>query len=140
MDIRPSATVTCELELQLVVPGDSTVPLSVLLAYSADDPYALTAEFRTGGDESVRWVFARDLLATGVHCPAGEGDVRVWPSFSAGVDVVYVALASPDGQALLEAPARALQTFLARTYHLVPEGTESSHVDLDASLARLLHR
>lgn len=140
MHSRPTATVTCELELQLVVPGDATVPLAVRMLYSASDPYALTAEFHTGVDETVRWVFARELLTTGVHCPAGEGDVRVWPSFSSGVDVVYVALASPDGQALLEAPARALEAFLARTYQLVPEGTESQHVDVDAYLAELLAR
>lgn len=139
MNGRPAATVTHDLELQLVVPGDATVPLAVRLSYAAQDPYAVTAEFRTGVEETVRWVFARDLLTTGLHCPAGEGDVRVWPSFNAGVDVVYVALASPDGQALLEAPAGAIEAFLDKTYALVPVGMEGSFVDVDASLARLLH-
>lgn len=137
---RPVTMITSELELQLVVPGDSTVPLAVRLHYRADDPYAVTAEFRTGVDEYVRWVFARDLLTTGMHAPAGEGDVRVWPSRTGGLDVVYLALASPDGQALLEAPAAALGTFLDRSFALVPEGAESTHIDVDASLTRLLHQ
>lgn len=137
--MRPTTVVTSEVELRLVMPGDATVPLSVRLRYQADDPYAVTAEFRTGVDESVRWVFARDLLTVGLHAPVGEGDVRVWPSRTAGVDVVYLALASPDGQALLEAPASDVAAFVSRTFDLVADGTESAHVDLDASLNRLLH-
>jgi Streptomyces sporulation and cell division protein, SsgA len=139
MEARPTTTVTCQLDLQLVVPGESTVPLAVVLRYTAADPYAVHAEFRTGVDESVDWVFARDLLAAGIARPAGEGDVRVWPSAgSAGEGVVFVALASPDGQALLQAPAAALTDFLHRTHALVPEGMEA--LDLDATLDALLGR
>jgi sporulation and cell division protein SsgA len=129
--------VTCHLDVQLVVPGESTVPLGVVLRYSAGDPYAVNAEFRTGAEESVDWVFARDLLSTGVHRATGEGDVRVWPSPSATGREVFIALTSPDGQALLKAPAAELMSFLARTYALVPAGSE--RVDIDATLEALLN-
>ena len=135
MDSR-QPTVTSQLELKLVVPGESTVPLAVVLRYTGADPYAVHAEFRTGLEESVEWVFARELLAEGVQRSAGEGDVRVWPSGAPGHEVVYVSLASPDGRALLQAPAPELVAFLRRTYDLVPEGMES--VDLDATLHALL--
>lgn len=140
MESRPITTVSSEIELQLVVPGESTVPLPVRLRYRADDPYALHAEFRTGSTETVEWVFARDLLATGVHRPAGQGDIRVWPSAGSGGRTVYVSLTSPDGQALLEAPGQALVAFLQRTYDVVPAGEETRHLDLDSELDALLRQ
>lgn len=135
MSGRPS-TVTCELQLRLVLPGQSSVPLAVVLHYSAGDPYAVHADFRTSAEESVEWVFARELLAEGVRRPTGEGDVRVWPSTEDEPPVVYLALTSPDGQALLHAPVEALTGFLHRTYELVPPGLES--VDIDATVQALL--
>lgn len=136
--MRPTATVECEIQLQLVVPGDRMVPLPVRLRYSADDPYALHAQFLTGAHESVDWVFARELLTEGVHRPAGEGDVRVWPARGEHGDVVHIALTSPDGQALLVAPTARLQEFLAATYRLVPDGAESVNLDLDHVVDALL--
>lgn len=128
--------VTCELDLRLVVAGESSLPVSVELRYDAGDPYAVHATFRTG-EEPVRWVFARDLLAEGVTRPVGDGDVRVWPSRERGLDVVLVGLSSPDGAALLEAPAALLVEYLRRTYACVPEGRESVHLDLDSAIERL---
>jgi hypothetical protein len=141
MNGRPSAAVRHELDVRLVVPGTAPISLPVTLGYESADPYAVHALFRTGQGEGVAWVFARDTLATGVDRPTGEGDVRVWPATSAerrGDEVIYISLSSPDGHALLEAPAAALTTFLLRTYALVPPGTESAHVDVDAALAALL--
>lgn len=132
------STVTCQLEVQLQVSGDASVPVPVTLRYEAHDPYAVHATFETGAEEGVSWTFARELLAQGVLRAAGEGDVRVWPSWRSGLDVVYVALASPDGEALLEAPAAALVSFLRRTYVVVPVGDESAHLDLDSTVEALL--
>ena len=92
----------------------------------------------TGAEETVEWVFARDLLAEGLHRPTGTGDVRVWPSRSHGQGVVCIALSSPEGEALLEAPARALESFLKRTDAAVPPGTEHRHFDLDQELSHIL--
>lgn len=139
MAARPTATVECEIQLQLIVPGDRLVPLPVRLRYAADDPYALHAQFITGAQESVDWVFARELLSQGLREPAGDGDVRVRPGTGEHLGQVHISLTSPDGQALLLAPAARLTTFLDATYELVPDGAESVNLDLDRVVQALLH-
>ena len=128
--MHPHVDVEASVQLRLVVADADAVPLPVSLRYCATDPYAVRAVFSGDGME-VEWVFARDLLAEGLHRPTGTGDVRVWPSRSHGQGVVCIALSSPEGEALLEAPARALESFLKRTDAAVPPGTEHRHFDLD---------
>ena len=48
-----------------------------------------------------------------------------------------IALTSPDGQAVLEASADEIKTFLDRTALVVQYGEEALYVDYDAELARL---
>lgn len=132
------STVTRELTVQIVAPGDGTVSLPVVMHYDVADPYAVHATFRTGRGEGVSWVFARELLTLGVHRPAGDGDVRVWPSWAAGAEVMFIALNSPDGEALLQATTRDLVEFLGHTYSLCPEGAERDHLDLDREIESLL--
>jgi hypothetical protein len=129
--------VTSQLDVRLVVPGDAGVPLPVTLRYDPADPYAVYATFRTP-DGSVEWVFARELLSGGLERPVGDGDVRVWPAWRAGSDVVCIALVSPDGQALLETAAGELEDFVSRMLAAVPQGDESQHLDVDAAVAALL--
>jgi hypothetical protein len=110
----------------------------VVLHYDVSDPYAVHATFRTGQGEGVSWVFARELLTLGVHRPSGDGDVRVWPSWSSGAEVVFIGLTSPDGEALLQAPTRDLVDFLGRTYALCAQGQEEQHLDVDSAIQALL--
>jgi hypothetical protein len=131
-------TVTAELELRLVVPGSSSLPVVADMRYESSDPYAVQVAFHTGETEVVEWVFARQLLTDGVTHPVGEGDVQVWPSHAAGRPVVCLALSSPSGRALFEAPLSELVEFLTKTYAAVPTGSESDYVDLDAELSLLL--
>jgi sporulation and cell division protein SsgA len=133
-----SSTVTREVMVQLVAPGDGNVSLPVVLHYDTSDPYAVHATFRTGQGDGVSWVFARELLTVGVQRPAGDGDVRVWPSWSGGNEIVFIGLTSPDGEALLQAPTRELVDFLGRTYGLCPEGQEHNKLDLDRAIQVLL--
>ncbi len=135
---RAQTTVSCEIQLRLVVSSGSSVPVPAELRYETSDPYAVHATFHTGESESVDWVFARDLLADGLRRAAGSGDVRVWPVRRRGQDLVCIALSSPEGHALLEAPARTLQTFLDRTNAAVRPGTEHRYFDIDVELAQLL--
>lgn len=135
---RPiNATVNTSINLRLVVAGETVTPVPVDLRYLASDPYAVHATFHTAGEE-VSWVFARDLLAEGLHSPAGQGDVRVWPSKRQDGDVILLSLSSPDGQALLEASAEDVADFLGRTHSAVPEGSEGSCLDLDGVISALL--
>ncbi len=140
MTPRP-VTLSTEVQLSLIVPGATTLPVRARLSYDAYDPYALTVAFHTGGastSDTVEWTFARELLMDGVTAPAGEGDVRVWPTMTAGEGIVCLSLCSPSGKALFEVPAVDLVEFLAVTYTAVPPGSESEYVDVDGELALLL--
>lgn len=142
MAARPNTSVSSELQLRLVVPGTSSLPVRAELRYDVADPYAVTVAFHTGSsgasDDVVEWTFARQLLGEGIARACGEGDVQVWPSTSAGDAVVCLSLSSPSGRALFEVPLRALADFLGQTYERVPTGSESDLVDVDAELALLL--
>ncbi len=135
--MQPHVDVESSVQLRLVVADADAVPLPVSLRYSASDPYAVRAVFSGDGME-VEWVFARDLLRTGLSSPTGDGDVHVWPSWGTGRELLMISLTSPDGQAVLEATAEDVRSFLDRTAAVGPDGDESSFLDLDAALARLL--
>jgi len=140
MTSRPTS-VSSALHLRLVVPGAASLPVLADLDYDTADPYAVQVSFHTGAPSSgdvVQWTFARQLLSDGIAAPAGEGDVQVWPSSSAGGSLVCLSLSSPSGRALFEVPLTELAEFLGRTYAAVPTGSESDHVDVDAELALLL--
>ena len=88
----------------------------------------------------MEWIFSRDLLSAGLHGPAGEGDVQVWPGDDHGLDVLNIALSSPFGQAHFEAPTAAIADFLDRTFRVIPAGSESDFIDVDTELDELLWR
>ncbi len=143
MSSQRSSAVTADMQLRLVVPGSSTLPVRAGMRYDVSDPYAVLVSFHTGpaageGGDVVEWTFARQLLTDGVAGPVGEGDVQVWPSTGGGASVVCLSLSSPSGRALFEVPLGSLVEFLGRTYQAVPTGGESDHVDVDAELALLL--
>ncbi|MFD9815449.1 SsgA family sporulation/cell division regulator [Streptomyces sp. NPDC059080] len=127
-----------ELELGLVVSPEQSVPVPARLAYRTDDPYAVHITFHIGSDAPVHWTFARELLVEGVFRPCGHGDVRVWPTKMDGRSLVCMALSSPDGDALLEAPAAAVSAWLERTLRVVPPGSEQEHLGMDKGLSELL--
>ncbi|MEU8972893.1 SsgA family sporulation/cell division regulator [Streptomyces monashensis] len=128
-----------ELPVQLVVSHDLTVSMCVALRYEADDPYAVRAVFAPlGAGGTVEWFFSRDMLAQALGEYTGRGDVYMWPASESGGDVVFVVLRSPAGSALLEFPAQGVESFLRETWSVVPSGAESSRLDLDAELTRLL--
>ncbi|MFC9686360.1 SsgA family sporulation/cell division regulator [Streptomyces sp. NPDC056948] len=129
-----------ELELKLVLSPERWIPVPALLGYRSDDPYAVHVTFHTASEHPVHWTFARDLLVEGVFRPCGQGDVRVWPTRAEGRGVVLMALSSPDGDALLEAPAAPVSAWLERTLRVVPPGTEAEQLGIDDGLAELLAR
>ncbi|MFC5722787.1 SsgA family sporulation/cell division regulator [Streptomyces gamaensis] len=127
-----------ELELSLVLSPDRSVPVPSRLSYRTADPYAVHIAFHVTSDVPVHWTFARDLLLDGVRRPSGHGDVRVWPTLADGRSVVCMALSSPDGDALLQAPAGAVSAWLDHTQREVARGTEAERLGLDAALSALL--
>ena len=133
-----SDTVAAELGLTLVVPEHGGVPLTASLYYRGDDPYAIRMAFHVGMDDPVEWIFARDLLAAGMHAPTRDGDVRGWPGAEADRRVLNISLSSPFGQAHFEAPLPAMSQFLLRTFELIPVGREGDFTDIDGELNELL--
>lgn len=127
-----------ELELRLVLSPERSIPVPALLAYRADDPYAVHITFHIGSEHPVNWTFARELLVEGVFRACGHGDVRIWPTKVDGRSVILMALSSPDGDALLEAPSAQVSAWLERTLRAVPPGTEAERLGIDDGLAELL--
>ncbi len=131
--------VRATVSLRLVVPrGDALLDAS--LRYDRDDPYAVHLTFPTApGRGPIEWIFARSLVVDGLSVPAGDGDVRIWPSPEDLGGPVYVELCSPYGRALFAVPRPVLADFANRCHALVPAGAEGSFLDLDAELEMLLH-
>lgn len=136
--------VTAELVLTLVLPGETSWPVAARVVFDAHDPYAVSVTFLTGDEateaEGVCWTFARQLLTDGVTRSVGVGDVRVEPQRTPSGDVVVLQMTSPHGQATFQASMHDVVEFLADTYALVPTGSESAYVDVDAAIALLLHQ
>jgi len=135
--------VSAELGFILIIPRQASVPIAASLLYTGDDPYAVRMAFHAGADETVEWIFARDLLTVGLTELAGAGDVRAWPSLSGeGGDepVLNIILSSPFGEAHFEAPMTAMGEFLRRTYDAIPAGREGDFFDIGAELDSLLWR
>ncbi len=136
--VRLHTVVEREFELRLILSPEHSVPVPARLRYLAGDPFAVHVSFHVGSEAPVHWTFARELLIEGVRQPSGHGDVRIWPTKADTRDVVCLALSSPDGNALVEAPTAPLTAWLERTLLLVPAGTESARLRLDDGLTRLL--
>lgn len=117
-------TIERELEVQLVLSPVRSIPVPTMFRYCTADPYAVHLMFHAGSSAPVEWTFARELLVEGALRPAGHGDVRVWPGTSPGRTVIFLALSSPEGDALLRAPQTPVSAWLERTLRLVPSGTE----------------
>ena len=140
MNSNSRTAVSADLGLGLVGPEHTIVPLMASLYYSCQDPYAVKIAFHVGTDEPVEWTLARDLIAASLHSREGIGDVQAWPSAASehGPKTLNISMTSPFGHAQFEVSAAAIETFLARTYELVPEGDEPEYMDFDAELNELL--
>ncbi|GAB3253290.1 SsgA family sporulation/cell division regulator [Alteromonas gracilis] len=123
--------------VHLVDDAGNRAELPVRFDYDPADPFAVSMTFLAV--EEVTWTFARELLMAGIHEPTGEGDVHVWPCLSTeGHAVVIVELSSPDGAVLVQIAVKDATRFIRRTTDSVAFGTESAHLDLDATVEALL--
>jgi hypothetical protein len=145
----PRSGCTARTTFHLVGPQSWTA-VPAALVYDSADPFAVRVRFGDCGsddvdspydvpdeDGGVEWLLSRDLLRTGLTGPIGEGDVRLWPA-RAGLDVVFLQLRAPSGEALFELSAAVIAEFLRETEMLVPLGTESDALSVDDELSALL--
>ncbi len=130
--------VTQNVELEVVDPQGEATSINADLVFDPADPYATTMVFRTGVQE-VLWTFGRELLVQGRYQPTGDGDVHVWPCLSSeGSAVVIIELCSPEGELLVQATSRNVDSFVREMLESVPDGHESVFVNFDDELAALL--
>lgn len=132
-----TATVSCGVTVQVVIPEEGPRTVPVVMRYDRADPFAVCLDFHAAGGHGVEWVFGRELLSCGLSMPSGEGDVRIWP-VSGAEESVCIALLSPDGEALVKVAARSVSGFLGRSYAVCPPGSEADHLDVDGALRSLL--
>lgn len=126
-----------ELELNLVLSPEHSVAVPARLTYRVNDPYAVHVTFHVGSEAPVGWTFSRELLVEGVFRPCGHGDVRVWPTKVKEGSVICIALTSPEGDALVEAPSAPVAAWLEQTLRAVPPGTEGDLLGIDEGLDEL---
>ena len=139
MNQQPTTPVLSQdIVLACVDPWGRDVDVPTTFGYSTQDPFAITLTFHSSvGD--VAWILARTLLLQGLAAPAGDGDVTIRPSIDdTGRAVAVLDFCSPDGRLVARACTGELQAFLARTFAVVPVGTEHHHLDVDGLIAELL--
>ncbi|MEV0531390.1 SsgA family sporulation/cell division regulator [Kitasatospora sp. NPDC050463] len=154
------AAVEETVQARLILSTHRSARLRVILAYRPQDPLAVRmgfpAEFSLdepaddhgpdagpdaerdpgpGTGPDIEWVFARQLLTTGLELAAGVGDVHVRPA--AGRRTM-VELRAPEGTALVQFDTTDLRRFLWHSRLAVPEGEEHLYLDADRALAELL--
>ncbi|GAA1261228.1 SsgA family sporulation/cell division regulator [Kitasatospora nipponensis] len=128
---RGAGDVALPLELQLVLGPGLGIPVRACLRYHPAEPYAVYLDLHVALDAPITWVFARELLATGLTEGAGPGDVSIRPGADGSPQTVDITLHGADSATVLRAPARQVRTFLAGTERVVPFGSEDAHLDLD---------
>ena len=135
----PTTILVSEVRMVCVEsPADRGGEVPVSLTYDQTDPYAVALVFHTS-DGDITWMVARELLVLGASSPAGDGDVMVWPALTPELeDAVVIRLQAPGGRLVLRLGRLELDDFLRRTLALVPAGSESDNLDLDALVADLL--
>jgi Streptomyces sporulation and cell division protein, SsgA len=150
----PRSGCTARTTFHLVGPQTWTA-VPAALVYDSLDPFAVRVRFGNGGlddvdtaphddpyetpedDGGVEWLLSRDLLQAGLTGPVGDGDVRLWPA-RAGLDVLFLQLRAPSGEALFELSGAVVADFLRETELLVPAGSEADELRVDDELYALL--
>jgi Streptomyces sporulation and cell division protein, SsgA len=115
-------------------------PVATRWTYTAADPFAVTLGVRTRGDRFVEWLVARDLVIESLRGPAGCGDVRMSPQHVQGYDIVEIEIRSADGRAVLEVDRDLLAEFVDASATLVQVGDESTRIDLDGEISKIMSR
>lgn len=132
------SSLTCPIRSHLCVDAlDFVIEAELVLTYSTKDPLAVTLTFPPPAAEQAptTWVFSRNLLASGLHAPAGEGDVVIRPT---GRHRVLVTLTSPSGRVRGELERAPVEAFIHESYALLPAPEESAALDLDELVSALL--
>ncbi|MGW3739948.1 SsgA family sporulation/cell division regulator [Streptomyces sp. NPDC005146] len=133
-------TVTHTVTAHVSIPKSMPVPLSAELHYDMADPYAIRLSLGAPMKRPVNWVFARELLAEGLHRPTGSGDVLVIPRHRGHPHFLRIVLRNLAGTALVDIAVPEVAAFLRTTFTMVPEGAESPYIDIADTISELTGR
>ncbi|WP_030056104.1 MULTISPECIES: SsgA family sporulation/cell division regulator [Streptomyces] len=111
--------------------------LTVRMRHSPDDALAVRMDlFAAEADPpAATWVFGRDLLATGLILPTGEGDVRVRPH---GEDETDVELISGPSWCVVRMASTHVRDMVARTRSAQECWNDKAQAELDRVLTEIL--
>ncbi|WP_020501481.1 SsgA family sporulation/cell division regulator [Sciscionella marina] len=71
-----SSSITDTTIFEVMLSGETAMPIEVEFQYNSDDPWAVQLSFQIGRNERVSWTVARALLSAGLHTPSGQREVR----------------------------------------------------------------
>ncbi len=131
-----SSSITDTAIFDMLLSDGTAIPVEVEFQYTSGDPWAVRLSFHVRRNERTVWTVARTLLATGLHTPSGEGEVRVRPVD--GESAVAVELYSPSGQAEFVTDAGQLGEFVDATYRFVSSIQAQAIVDAEFDSRRWL--
>ncbi len=120
-----------QLSARILSHGSGSLAARIELSYDPGDPYAVVMAIRVPGDDVVRWIFGRDLLAEGTHRASGMGDVTVAPCPEAPADLLHMTLRDDVRTAVIEMRLASISGFLDSTYDSVPAGWEGMFLKID---------
>ncbi|WP_052709135.1 SsgA family sporulation/cell division regulator [Streptomyces sp. NRRL S-495] len=111
--------------------------LTLCVRHSPDDALAVRMDLFAAEDDppAATWVFGRDLLATGLILPTGEGDVRVRPH---GEDETDVELVSGQSWCVVRMASAHVRDVVARTQSAEELWNDKARSELDRVLAEIL--
>ncbi|GHH67374.1 hypothetical protein GCM10018781_22530 [Kitasatospora indigofera] len=123
--------------LRMVLRYDPGAPYEVSLSFPAPAVLADGLEVEDGGraEDGIVWTVARELLAEGVHEPAGLGDLRLRP---AGAGLTRLEFYGDGGVALVHTDTAGLAAFLAEAEESLPAGEEHLRIDWPETVEALL--
>ncbi|MER6398413.1 SsgA family sporulation/cell division regulator [Kitasatospora sp. NPDC001603] len=111
--------------------------MTLRMRHSPDDALAVRMDLFAAEDDppAATWVFGRDLLATGLILPTGEGDVRVRPH---GEDETDVELISGQSWCVVRMASAHVRDVVARTQCAEERWEDKAQAELDGVLAEIL--
>jgi len=122
---------TTQLSARVLRPGTGSLAARIHLSYDPGDPYAVVLVIKVTGNDEVRWMFSRDLLAEGTRCSSGIGDVTVAPCPEGPSALLHMTLRNDVSSAVMEMRLEPIKEFLRSTYELVAAGWEGTFLKVD---------
>ncbi|MGI3197710.1 SsgA family sporulation/cell division regulator [Streptomyces sp. GLT-R25] len=139
-ELHPHRTTTLHHRTQLICDARPAVALDLELHYTSLDPFAVRIGLKTD-DASIHWSLSRETLLLGLRRPEGIGDVAVWPAHQPDSrGWLRIRLGQLRSCAVFQMERDVISDWLDVTLQLVPQNTESHHLNWDDFLAPLLNQ